>query len=253
MSVSAQELSKKSRMVGISFGFTHSTFKDDRISARSFNNWLPTYQLRANSMSDITRQNYSMTFTQKSKIDDKRLIDLKYLRPVVTYSLEKKINGTWIGGYLRSNTLLAFPVSRTGHFNNSPISYTMSIAFGPKLSWIKDADVGSNKIQLSSSIEAPLLSYMIRPAYGHPYPERYLTDGVFSPTREKMAASLLKSGKLMNLGKHQAVKVMFSISYFISDKVHLELQYGFDYARINDVNTSSIMDQNILAGINYSY
>jgi len=219
-SFSQEEALRNTRSLTIGVGWSLQTIKDSRLSALTYRSRQPTYHIGWRKQTSSTRQELDLTFSMKSSVKSERILDLRFFKPSFSYSLEKRVNDAWIGGFFNTTTFLTFPSSRTGHFSNNPVSYTMTNSIGPKMSWGRSWEVNDvERFRLMTSAETSLLSYVVRPAYGHPYPERFLQSGTFTPTREGMAGPLLRSGKLMSINKFQSFKVVFSLSYFMSDEL----------------------------------
>lgn len=253
--VEGQELiHQKGRSITINAGLSFNGIKDNRFSAINYKSMTPTYGLVFRKWTNNTRQEFDLRFSMHTQVDQSRLLSLKFMRPYFSYSLQKRVKDTWVGGFINHNTLLTYPSSRTGHFGNNPISYTIANSIGPKVTWSNGFNFPNDqKINITSSLETALLSYVIRPAFGHPYPERFLESGDFTPTRKGMAGALLKSGKVMTVNKFQSIRLVFGLSYFLNDNVGIGLNVNLDYQRTNDVNTSSLMTKDLIFSLSYQY
>lgn len=242
------------REITVGVGMSLVGIKDNRVSALKYRAWTPSYMIGFKKRDARTKQEFLLSFSMDGKNDTDRLLNLRFIKPSFSYSFEKKVNDFWVGGVFNHNTLLTFPSSNTGHFNNNPISYTIANSFGPKISWLKGIQVeGADRYLIESSVETSLLNYVIRPSYAHPYPEKFLRSGTFTPTKEGMALPLLRSGKVFSVGKYQTFKVVLGLSYFISDRIKVGMNFNFDYARTADINTSSISSKDILFQLSYQY
>lgn len=249
-----ENINSQRRSITIKAGLSFNGIKDNRISALKYNSMTPTYGIAFTKWTNTTRQEFDLAFTMHSKVDRSRLLSLKFMRPYFTYSLQKKVNNIWIGGFFNHNTLLTYPSSRTGHFGNNPISYTLANSIGPKISWSNGFDLNNDrKLNITSSLETAVLSYVVRPAFGHPYPDQFLESGDFTPTRKGMAGALVKSGKLMTINKFQSIRLVIGLSYLLSDHVGIGLNLNLDYQRTNDINTSSITTKDVLLSLSYQY
>jgi len=80
----------------------------------------------------------------------------------------------YVGGYLDYGNLLVFP--RGAEFTNNPITYTFWLSIGAAANWTKQIQIKQQKLNVSVNGALPLLGYVIRPAYAHPYAENYLVD-----------------------------------------------------------------------------
>ncbi len=253
--LSAQESlqSYKELTIGAGIGLVNIT--DSRMSAISYSSVQPTYHLGYKSQSEKTVQEFQFDFTLNQKRSSSRLLDLNFTKPSFSYSLEKKVQGIWLGGVFNSTTLLTSPLTRTGHFNNNPISYTIANSIGPKISLRKAfmTESGKSRYELNTTLEAALLGYVIRPGFGHPYPEQYLESGIFSPTKAGMAGPLLKSGKVLSIGKFQSFKVVIGLSYHVSDNFKLGARLNLDYHSVSSNQPASMMATDLLVTASYIY
>ena len=182
-------------------------------------------------------------------------LDFKFIRPVVNYSYAKKIkNGFWLGGFFESNTLLNFPVTKSYLFNNNPIAYTIAQSIGPKVFFDHQINgLGNNPLIFAGSVQSSLLSYTIRPGFGHPYPEQFLRENVFTPTRKGIAGPLMRSGKIVLPNKYRSLKVKLGISYFLNDHIRVGMEYTFDNFLSQLDHLSTYQGQDIQLFVSYNY
>lgn len=242
------------REISLGIGMSIVGINDNRYSALTYRSLVPTYQLGYKKTTPSTRQEYRLGFTAHSRTNKDRLLSLRFMRPSFSYSLEKKVGDSWIGGYINHNTLLTYPSSNTGHFNNSPLSYTIANSIGPKISWSKGLNVNNaERFMIDASAETALINYVIRPAYGHPYPSKFLESGTFTPTREGMTGPFLKSGKFMTIDKFQSFRIVLGLSYFVNNNITVGVNFQFENSSINDLNVSSISNQEVLLSLRYQY
>lgn len=214
-------------------GVTKNTVRDARIGVLPFSSWSPKYDISYTKINDKRISEIRFQFAYM-KSGGNGFLGLTSIRPNVNYSYQRKIStGVWIGGFLESNTLLNFPNTKSGLFNNNPINYTISESIGPRITHIKDWKMeDSRKFQIRTSAQTSMLSYLIQPAWGHPYPSQFLKQGTFNPERNGMAWPIAKSGKVTSINKHRTLRVELGFYLFLSDKfkVGIDLQAEVHYA-----------------------
>lgn len=240
---------RKELTLGI--GFSKMSLYDNRYSAQTFSSTQPSYHFSYKWQREDTRQEIAVDFAMDMKFDRSKILDLTFIKPTMRYSLQKRSNDLWIGGVVSTATLLNFPRSRTGHFNNSPISYTFANSMGPKVSYNLSPD--DSRFSIEADLEAALLGYVVRPAYGHPYPTKFLESGTFTPTRAGMTSSLIRGGKLMTIGKFNSINLVLGFSYMIGDHVKLGVHVNVNHLSVYDVNQLSSTSTDVLFTTSYIY
>jgi len=249
----SQEINRTSfKEIGFKIGIAHLGIQDDRFSARSKSGWTPSYEINFKKIKEHSKQEWNFGFLFAHNLGNDALLHAKLIRPNITYSYERKFNQMWIGGFFNSSTILHFPRTNTRHFENNPISYTISKSIGPKISLNRNID-HDHRWSFDGEAQISLLSYVVRPAYGHPYPEKYLQSGTFHPTRRNMTTPLMKSGKIHSIDKLQSFKIVLQISYLISDHTKISVNYRVDYLSTTNQQQSQFSSQEILLGINFIY
>ena len=242
----------KTREIGFSIGSSTIQSRDTRISAITKKFRAPTFGFHSRTIKNDFKHEFVFNYTFKSKFDRTQLLDFISHRPDFYYSLQRKTDFGWIGGHINLSTLLTFPISSTGHFSNSPISYTMAATLGPSVSF--DRNLGdSDRWSIAGDAHVGLINYVIRPAFGHPYPERFLQPEVFTPTREGMAPKLLTSGKLETINKYQSVKIRFGVYYLVDSRVKLGVVGSVDYVNSKDNYQATYLNQNLAVSASYIY
>lgn len=137
-----------------------------------------------------------------------------------------------IGGYVDYGNLLIIPEG--GAFENNPIAYSFWLSIGPALKWQRSIRIKQKSIHLSVEGSFPLVGYVIRPAYAHPYPDNYLVDGRFDFDRKGMWGYLLKSGKIESLNQFINTKLKTTCSIPFGKKAHaIGLSYHWEFLWIN--------------------
>jgi len=220
-----------SNSLKIGIGFSRSAIKDLRLSNSTFNRIAPKYtigyiQANENRISSIDFSFSSFLAGQNT------LLALKNLNIGIDYSYQRKVNkNIWIGGFLDHRTLLNFPKSKTWLYNNNPISYTLSQSIGPKITYGKQM----GKLSGLAEFQTALLSYLVQPIYGHPYPDKFLDEEVFNPNLSGLAGPLLKSGKVVSLNKYRSFKLKMSLVYHFNHSIATEIAFSTDcfYANAN--------------------
>lgn len=141
-----------------------------------------------------------------------------------THLRPTRVNHLKLGAYLDVGSLLIFPDGLWSE--NNPISYTMWSSLGLAAQWQQPIMIKQKKMTLSIEGALPLLSYVIRPAHAHPYPENYLVDGIFDFGRTDMGKYLIKSGRLKTLNQFNNFIAKSTLSVSFGKKAH---QIGLSY------------------------
>ena len=252
-SIKAQQNEVISKEIGISIGWTSTQLEDRRLSNQKAITRIPKIQMSFKTTKSLSKSELNLAYQGwfgKRSSD----YNIRFLRPVVNYSYERKVKNIWLGGFFSSTTLLSFPIDNYGTTENNPISYTIAQSIGPKLSWnptISNSE--EQRLYIESSTQLSLLNYIIRPAYAHPYPDNYLESGTFSPTRRNMAWPLAKSGKISTINKYQAITVKFGLFYQLSNRLNCSINFQFDYNNYNSTHSNSFQSTEALIAINYIY
>ncbi len=66
---------------------------------------------------------------------------------------------------------------------------------------------------LITALQCPLVSYLMRPAFGIPYPENYLQEGVYNPKDKGIAVPFVTSGKLTSFDQFFRVQSNLALTY----------------------------------------
>lgn len=222
--ISAQE--DAVREVSLRVGLTHTSIQDFRMGSVRHKSWSPKYDIGYSQQNEKRISQVRLQFFA-SKSANQGLLSLTSLRPAINYSYQRKVGeGLWVGGFIDHSTLLNIPKTTTSLYNNNPISYNISQSIGPRITYTGTANLGEGlPLGYQVSTQAALLSYMIQPAFGHPYPTQYLNEEDFSPTREGMTWPLMKSGKLATLDKVRNFRLELGLFYFVNDRVKISLDY----------------------------
>ena len=212
----------------LSFGISNTSIKDKRIGNSAFNAWSPKYGISYTRIKTKSRSHIQFQFTS-IRPDRHKLLSMTSIRPDVNFAYERKVKeGFWIGGFSKHHTILNFPSNPKSMFVNNPISYNIMQAFGPRITYTMQESIGNNRLDITTSAQSALLAYAIQPAFGHPYPEVYLDEKYFSPTRDGMTGPLLRSGKILTLNKFRSLKVEFGFHYYINQSWKVGIDYQMD-------------------------
>lgn len=141
----------------------------------------------------------------------------------------------FLGGYVSYGNLLVFP-DGIGEYENNPITYSFWLSTGIATKWKKSIQIQQQKINLSFDGALPLLGYVIRPAYAHPYADNYLVDGIFDFDRTDMGKYLIKSGDLRSLNQFVNAKFKTTVSVPFGKKAHeIGMSYNWEFLWIGGV------------------
>ncbi|MEM9819777.1 MAG: hypothetical protein AAF985_01840 [Bacteroidota bacterium] len=240
------------RELGLQFGFSLNHIKDARFSTQTKKMMVPTFGLHYRKITPKKRELLQMTFSMNRPSAPTRGLAYKIIHPEVTYTYQRKVNHHWIGGYLQHATLLHFPISTGRLFGNNPISYTIGNSLG--LAFDRTFSLGSNadrQLDVALGAKAALLGHIIRPAYGHPYPEYYLQEGVFHPNRSGMGKSLLKSGRLKTVHQYQSIQLVLGLHYYHRHHLKIGLQFSSHLENYRDAKPLSLLQQQVLFSLSY--
>jgi len=245
------------REIGVRIGLTNTKLNDQRLSAKTFTNWSPKYGLVLGNRKDKSwiKTQIDFTYIKGHKKDPYFTINSIFSSVNVSYQHEIS-EGIWVGGFMNNDTKLNFPKSAyRGLFTNNVISYTMSQSIGPKINYFNRINnINDEPIELLTSLELPVLAYLIQPIYGHPYPEKFLREGTFTPMRSNMAWPMIKSGKMVSLNRFKHLRVEFGLFLYTSDKFKFGAVYQGElyYANANG-KAVSLKSSDFMATSSYLY
>ncbi len=251
-SLSAQEMNSfKQQEIGVSIGIRSWNIQEQRYSNRTKQTSVLNFGIHHEKVTDASRTYFSAKFGINFR--PKKGEGLRYgvLNPDVSFSYQRKANNTWIGPYLSHQTLLTQASNTRGLFNNNPVSYTMLSSLG--LAVDQTFDISDSNFELTAGGRVALLNHSIRPSYAHPYPDEFLVEGVFDPTREGMAPAILRSGKIRSVDKVQNFRVRFGISYSISNSFKLGLAYEAQILSTKEEKSIRAYSNDISLRISHTY
>ncbi|MBK6564819.1 MAG: hypothetical protein IPG18_06400 [Saprospiraceae bacterium] len=239
--------------IGIRVGISKTRLQDRRLSAKTFYNWSPKYgiQIGNRKTNNQSRTRIDFTYIKGHKKD--KSFTINSILSQVNYSFQyQAADGLWIGGFFNNFTLINFPKSfAMAMFTNNIISYTMIQSIGPGLGFYPSK---KNNSAFVGNIEIPLLGYVVQPIYGHPYPENFLKEGTFNPTREGMTIPMLKSGKFLSLPKFSSIKLEVGLFYYPNPdyKLGIEIQGEMVNANANGKSVR-ILSNDVILSAGYIY
>jgi hypothetical protein len=152
--------------------------------AKLIGHGLPSIAYLTWKQKKIPRNHFQVDFiSMKFSKSNSFLIFAPYTPMFILLIKEKVADGTWFGGYINSISLVNLPKNPgQTFFVNNPVSYTISKSLGPSMTYSHGF---KNDFNISSTIQMATLSYVIQPIYGHPYPEKYLEEGVLARQKAK--------------------------------------------------------------------
>lgn len=213
------------RELSVQIGITRTTVQDGRLSATAVRKWSPKYGLTLHSQQAESRSRLELSFSRarKAKADDFFAISSIIGQASFTH-LRHAGGGTWVGGSTRHLTLINMPISRAKFFGNNPISYTVAQSLGPALAYSHPSGTGE-PLRADATLDLPLLAYVVQPIFGHPYPARYMREGVFSPTRSGIGPAVATSGKVVGPKRYRNLRLRIGISYDVSPSFRVGMAY----------------------------
>ncbi|MEL6254577.1 MAG: hypothetical protein AAFR87_21385 [Bacteroidota bacterium] len=253
--IQAQEaIDFKQEEIGLHINWRFTQFKDMRLSARTFQSGAWSYGTIYRKETNRKKEALIFTFSRMSTQEPKGLLKIRLISPQVQYSHQRKVGNLWVGGFIDSYSLLKFPQAPAGIFNNNPISYTITKSMGPMISSdFSLRETEDSRIFAIPSLQMGLFNYAIRPAYGHPYPDEYLNEEYFSPTRRGMAGPLLRSGKIKLPHKYQMIRFSFGLFYQIRSQYQVSLNYELYFQRDGGMHNSRTINHDLGLSATYLY
>ncbi|MEN0049861.1 MAG: hypothetical protein AAF806_22560 [Bacteroidota bacterium] len=221
--------------ISLSYALTQESFKDERLTFRNrvedgFITTISYFQVSERNLHRI-----DLGFGKNRINRNHRAATIINLRPQLTYTFQRKFIDWYVGGTMNIGSLLSFPNSNRWAGNNT-ISYTIWSSLGISGRYQKPFELKNQRFHVVADFHFPLLSYLIRPTYGLPYPSNYLEDGTFDFQRQNLTSALLRSGKIRSLDQFQYLETRLGLSTFLTSKQHeIRLSYLFDYFNVNEV------------------
>ena len=250
----AQNKKGFTREIGFSMGTRFSAIKEDRYSALTKKYIQPKFGFHFNKWNDKTRKSFSVSYSTTQNIKDAQNLWYKVFHPEINYSYQRKVGTTWIGAFYESNTLLLFPKSKTGSFGNNMISYTMANNIGLAVDYTKEIMTrGNARFDADLGARMALLSYLIRPIQGHPYPEKFMKEGVFDPNMKGLGKAIVKSGKIRTIDKYNSIKLSLGLNYYYKDNLKVGLRFERNIQKVKEGRRMSFGASDLMMGVSYIY
>jgi len=162
------------------------------------------------------------------------LTDFIHILGEVKYThLRPLPSSIYLGFFVDNGNAISIPIG--GWSGNNSISYSLWVSAGVAAYWEKTISINNQKIIASFDAAIPIVGYVMRPAYGHPYAENFLEDGTFNIARNGMAKYILNSGKIRTLNSFVTVNTKASIAIPFGKKAHqIGLAYAWKYIHIGN-------------------
>ena len=242
------------REFGIRIGTSFTAYNEARYSAMTKKYFQPKVGLVYTKWNDKKREELSINYTSTFKPSNPNNLWYKIIHPEVNYTYQRKVANTWIGGFYQSSTILNFPKNGQRLFGNNPISYTIANSIGLATDYAETLTENDHqRLDINAGAKVALLSHVIRPIYGHPYPEHYLQEDVFTPTRSGLGKSIPKSGKIRTLDKYQSMKLVLGLNFYHKDHLKIGVQYERNFQKVREGKQSSYKSHDLTLGVSYVY
>lgn len=247
----SQEVSPRNNTsVGISFGAQFNQIKESRFSNLTKSFVSPKAGFFVSKVNDKKREHFEMKFTWRKAESNSQSMNYKLIWPEIKYTYQRNHKGLWLGGTFDNQTILLYPKAQGFKFTNNFISYMTVMNLQASVD--KDFEIGA-KTTIHSGASASLLSYVIRPAYAHPYPESYLDESVFHPTQRGMGKSYLKGGEVRSVNKYQNFNIRLGLTYALTDNFNIGVQYKFEFIKTQEAKDIEVIAQDLMFNLSYNY
>ena len=216
----------KNRNLTIKIGLSRAQLQDTRLSSKVHQAWAPKYSVSHIEVKENSRNHFQVDFISMKFSKSNKYFNIRSIHSNVHFAYQRKVaDGTWFGGFINLIRLVNLPKNPgQTFFVNNPVSYTISKSLGPSMTYSHGF---KNDFNISSTIQMATLSYVIQPIYGHPYPEKYLEEGVFSPSKGKMAGPILRSGKFLSFKKFGHLNIQMSLFYVFNNNFKAGVDYNY--------------------------
>ena len=114
-------------------------------------------------------------------------------------------------------------------------------------------DKNNRRLDINLGTRIPFMSYLIRPIYGHPYPEHFLQEDVFTPTRNNIGKSIFRSGKVRTIDKYQSIKLVLGLHYYHNDHLKIGMNYEGSIQRVSDGRRLTYSYHDLILNVSYVY
>ena len=249
-----ESLMGKRNEIGFKIGYSFASVHEERFSSVSKNVIMPSATLFFSKQGLESKHEWALSYRGTAKSAGGSLLNFKVFHPEFQYSYLRKIGNQWIGAFINSSNLIVIPDSPLGGFSNNPVSYTLANSFGLKVE--KNHALFNNekhRLELQSSMQMALLSHVVRPAYAHPYPEDFLKESTFNPTREGMPSSVMSSGKIRSIKDYQSFTVKLGLGYYFNNNFKMNLSYTAQLESNTASHNSRIVSNDLHVGMAFVY
>ncbi|MGB3180595.1 MAG: hypothetical protein WBB45_04355 [Cyclobacteriaceae bacterium] len=134
-------------------------------------------------------------------------------------------------------------------YSNNLLSYELALSAEAAARLSYDLTIGDKDVQLAWDLSLPLLSYIIRPAEGLPYPIEYLEDGEFNLEDDGLPGATLFSGKIGSLHNLRAISADISFTYFLQNSNALTLGYSWNYYDARVYNRAQVASHTLILSL----
>lgn len=247
VTASAQEMDSKTRLLSIGAGTSYVTVRDFAASPLRFGGLGVYGQLGYEWNNKIKFQNIRLNF-QTSGLNNSTSYrsDTRAYGGKISYSYLRRIGSAKQLGFRLGGIVDIWGNARVKQQRkNNPVSYDAGASLTLATHFSKHVSVSKSILQLDYSLAVPVLTYLIRPAYGVPYPKNYLEDGVYNPKDEGIAGPFLKSGSLVTFNDFFRVQSNVTITYPIKSRNALRLGYGWDFYSIQSLKKVQLADHTV--------
>ena len=224
----AQENTKK-RFLSLESGFTTMSILENRFTTNTDKS-IGFYATIKSEKHQKNRINSSEWFFSKNRLGTDELTNFSHINWHYKYTHFRRLSNKEIviGGYVDNGGL--FSVAKGEWSSNNLVSYTFWFSSGIALRGKKEVEIKGKKLFLNYESSLPLLGYVIRPAYAHPYFESYLKDGTFNFNQEGMWKAYFTSGKIRTVNSFINFKTKFGVAMPLGKETNtLGLQYAWEY------------------------
>ena len=240
--------------IGVQIGTSFTSIHESRYSNITKRYVQPKYGLYYQKWNDKKRTELLLNYSMTSNVKNPQNLWYKIIHPEVLHTIQRKVGDNWIGGYFHSSTVLNFPKNANGLFGNNPISYTIANSLGLAINRTESfMEKNNNRLEANMGAKVALLSHVIRPIHGHPYPEHFFQEDVFTPTQVGLGKSIPKSGKIRTLNKYQNIKLVLGLNYYHKDHLKIGVQYQGNFQKIKEGRQSSYNAHDLLLRVSYVY
>lgn len=213
-----------------------------------------TYTIQFGKQKRRYEELLQFSYTTSGRQTSSGLLSYHIIHPQVKYTYLRRVANFRWGGFFHSSTLLNNPRSTTGMFGNNPIAYSISHGIGLSAGFVTRLwEKRDTRFMMRADLQYALLAHIIRPAYGHPYPEAFLQEDNFDPTRKGMLRTLPKSGTWESLDRYQYLFAKLQLQYHF--RFHWTLVAGVEWEQehIHSQQASSWRSLRYQLGMLYNF